>query len=70
MAGTVAGGKLAAKKNLEKNPNFYREIALKAQESWKANGRKPRGFAHPSANPVESGAKGGRISRRAKKGSA
>lgn len=26
MAGTVGGGKLAAKKNLAKNPNFYKEI--------------------------------------------
>ena len=26
MAGTVAGGKKAAAKNLQNNPNFYREI--------------------------------------------
>lgn len=26
MAGTVAGGKKAAAKNLANNPNFYREI--------------------------------------------
>lgn len=26
MAGTVAGGKKAAAKNLQNNPNFYRDI--------------------------------------------
>lgn len=28
MAGTVEGGKKAAKANLANNPNFYREIGL------------------------------------------
>ena len=64
MGGTVAGGKLAAKKNLANNPNFYREIALKAQESWDRNGRKPRGFAANRELARTAGAKGGSISRR------
>ena len=67
MAGTKAGGLKAAKKNLAKDPDFYRKIALKAQKAWEENGRKPRGFA---ANPELAriaGAKGGKISRRTKK---
>lgn len=62
MAGTVAGGKKAAEKNLRNNPNFYRDIGRKGGK----NGR-TGGFA---ANPElarTAGAKGGRISRRKKK---
>lgn len=66
MAGTVAGGKLAAAKNKANNPNFYKEIALKAQESWAANGRKPRGFEHNPELARRAGAIGGTISRRRK----
>lgn len=63
MAGNQIGGKLAAKKNLAKDPNFYKIIGQKG-------GRKKgvrKGFA---ANPDLArlaGAKGGRVSRRAKK---
>lgn len=62
MAGTVAGGKKAAAKNLARDPQFYARIGA-------AGGRKGRtgGFA---ANPELAriaGAKGGRISRRRKK---
>lgn len=62
MAGTVKGGKLAAAKNLARDPDFYAKIGAKG-------GRKGRtgGFA---ANPElarMAGAKGGRISRRTKK---
>lgn len=61
MAGTSAGGKLAAAKNLAKDPNFYAKIGAKGGR----NGR-TGGFA---ANPELArlaGAKGGRISRRRK----
>lgn len=67
MAGSVVGGLKAAQKNLAKDPDFYRKIALKAQESWKLNGRKPRGFAVNRDLARLAGAKGGRISRRNKR---
>lgn len=61
MAGTIAGGKKAAAKNLAKDPHFYEKIGA-------IGGRRGRtgGFA---ANPELAriaGAKGGRISRRRK----
>ena len=61
MSGTVAGGKLAAAKNLAKNPNFYAEIGRKGGKNGTTGG-----FA---ANPELAriaGAKGGKISRRKK----
>ena len=66
MSGTKIGGLKAAAKNKANNPNFYQEIALKAQESWAANGRKPRGFeARPDIAKL-AGQRGGTISRRRK----
>lgn len=65
MPGTAAGGLKAAAKNKANDPDFYRKIALKAQESWKKNGRVPRGFS--VMTPEErsrAGSIGGRISRR------
>lgn len=62
MAGTVEGGKKAAKKNLENNPNFYRDIGRIGGRNGTTGG-----FA---ANPELAriaGAKGGKISRRRKK---
>ncbi len=61
MAGTKAGGKKAAAKNLQKDPNFYARIGAKGGKSSNTGG-----FA---ANPELAriaGAKGGRISRRGK----
>lgn len=61
MAGTKAGGLKAAKKNLEKDPNFYAKIGAKGGRLGRTGG-----FA---ANPELAriaGAKGGRISRRTK----
>ena len=55
----LTGGKLAASKNLAKNPNFYHEIGAKGGRNSNTGG-----FA---ANPELAriaGAKGGRISRR------
>jgi general stress protein YciG len=61
MAGTKAGGKLAAAKNLARNPNFYAEIGRKGGVRGHTGG-----FA---ANPELAriaGKKGGLISRRRK----
>lgn len=62
MAGTVAGGKKAAAKNLQRDPDFYAKIGRKGGKLGRTGG-----FA---ANPQLAriaGAKGGRISRRGKK---
>lgn len=64
MAGNAIGGQKARDKNLEKNPNFYREIGSKGGS---APTKKPKGFA---ANPELAriaGKKGGHISRRGSK---
>ena len=61
MAGTREGGLKAAKKNLERNPEHYREIGKIGGQNGNTGG-----FA---ANPELAriaGAKGGRISRRRK----
>jgi uncharacterized protein len=61
MAGTVAGGKKAAQKNIAQNPNFYRDIGRIGGKNGTTGG-----FA---ANPElarRAGAIGGRISRRRK----
>lgn len=64
MSGTRAGGKAAAKKNLERDPLFYAKIGAKG-------GRKGRtgGFFANRELARLAGAKGGRISRRTKKAS-
>lgn len=64
MPGTREGGLKARDKNLAKDPDFYKKIALKAQESWERNGRKPRGFAADRELASLAGQKGGYISRR------
>ena len=61
MAGTKAGGKKAAQKNLAKHPNIYAKIGAKGGR----NGR-TGGFAANPALARIAGAKGGRISRRGK----
>jgi len=61
MAGTKAGGKLAAAKNLARDPLFYAKIGAKGGRLGHSGG-----FA---ANPELAriaGAKGGKISRRKK----
>ena len=68
MPGNKFGGLKAAKTNMERHgEDFYSKIALKAQEAWEKNGRKPRGFAYSRELASEAGKKGGRISRRGKK---
>jgi general stress protein YciG len=61
MAGTKAGGKLAAQKNLKRDPLFYAKIGAKGG----ANGRTGGFAANPELARI-AGAKGGRISRRKK----
>lgn len=61
MAGTVAGGKKAAEKNLAREPGFYKRIGGKGGRNGH-NG----GFAANPALARIAGAKGGRISRRRK----
>ena len=61
MAGTKAGGKKAAAKNLARDPFFYAKIGAKGGQMGTTGG-----FA---ANPELAriaGAKGGKISRRTK----
>jgi general stress protein YciG len=63
MAGTKAGGKLAAKKNLEKyGSDFYAKIGAKGGKKGKTGGF----YANRDLARI-AGAKGGRISRRTKK---
>lgn len=63
MAGTVAGGKKAAAKNMASDPDFYKKIGAKGGKNGNTGG-----FAHSKANGLnwhkEAGAKGGRISKR------
>lgn len=61
MAGTIAGGKKAAEKNLAKDPLFYAKIGAKGGQ----NGHTGGFAANPQLARV-AGAKGGRISRRRK----
>lgn len=62
MAGTAAGGRKAAQKNLEKDPTFYSRIGTKGGEISRgggfAYGEKGREIARIA------GAKGGKISKR------
>jgi general stress protein YciG len=63
MAGTKAGGKLAAKKNMEKyGPDFYAKIGAKGGKLGKTGGF----YANRELARI-AGARGGRVSRRGKK---
>lgn len=61
MAGTVEGGKLAAAKNLAKDPNFYARIGAKGGRNGHTGG-----FAANPVSAIRAGALGGTISRRGK----
>lgn len=61
MAGTVAGGKKAAEKNLAREPGFYKRIGAKGGKNGNTGG-----FAANRELARIAGAKGGRISRRGK----
>ena len=59
MAGTRTGGLKAARKNLARDPNFYKRIGSLGG-SLSTGG----GFAASHERAVEAGRKGGAISRR------
>ena len=59
MAGTIDGGKKAAKKNMERDPDFYKKIGAKGGRNGHTGG-----FAANRALARIAGAKGGRKSRR------
>lgn len=61
MAGTKAGGKKAAAKNLAKDPNFYANIGRKGGQKGTTGG-----FAANPELAAIAGARGGRVSRRGK----
>jgi len=61
MAGTKEGGRKAAEKNLQRDPDFYAKIGRKGGK----NGHTGGFAANPELARV-AGAKGGRISRRRK----
>lgn len=61
MAGTIAGGKKAAAKNLAKDPDFYSKIGAKGGKNGKTGGF----YANRELARI-AGAKGGRKSRRGK----
>ena len=68
MPGSKTGGKRAAQTNKERHgEDFYQKIGKLSNASWEKNGRKPRGFAHPSADPRAAGHKGGLKSRKGEK---
>jgi len=62
MAGTKKGGKLAAAKNLAKDPLFYAKIGAKGGKNGKTGG-----FAANRELARIAGAKGGKIGKRGKK---
>jgi general stress protein YciG len=61
MAGTIAGGKLAAQKNLARDPDFYKRIGSRGGSKTGIE----KGFSLMSYEKrAEAGRKGGRISKR------
>lgn len=70
MAGTKAGGKKAAAKNLAKDPNFYARIGAKGGKNGRTGGFASSVVGEDGLTGAErariAGARGGRISRRTK----
>lgn len=62
MAGTVEGGKRAAKANLARDPDFYKKIGALGGKKGTTGG-----FAANRELASRAGRKGGLISRRTKK---
>ena len=58
----LTGGKLAAYKNLQNNPTFYKDIGRRGGSVTGTKG----GFAHADSNPSEIGRKGGLAPRKRK----
>lgn len=63
MAGTAAGGKKAAIKNIANDPEFYKKIGAKGGSNSTTGG-----FAANRQLASVAGRKGGLISRRTKRG--
>lgn len=61
MPGTSQGSKLAAQKNLAKDPDYYRKLGA---IGGKAPTTKPKGFAADKNKALTAGAIGGRYSRK------
>lgn len=67
MSGNRIGGLKVRTKLLAKDPDYYKKIALKSQDAWVRNGKRPRGFAVNQELARLAGAKGGAKSRRKKR---
>lgn len=70
MAGNSKGGKLAAAKNLARDPDFYAKIGAKGGKNGKTGGFASNVVGEDGLTGAQrariAGAKGGRISRRSK----
>lgn len=70
MAGTSKGGKLAAKRNIAKDPDFYAKIGAKGGRNGRTGGFASNKLGEDGLTGAQrariAGAKGGRISRRRK----
>lgn len=70
MAGTIAGGKKAAAKNLANDPDFYRRIGQRGGRNGKSGGFASTKIGKDGMTGAQRarivGAKGGRVSRRTK----
>lgn len=70
MAGNSRGGKLAAAKNIARDPNFYAKIGAKGGKNGRTGGFASAVVGEDGLTGAQrarlAGAKGGRISRRKK----
>lgn len=70
MAGNSRGGKLAAAKNLARDPDFYAKIGARGGKNGKTGGFASNVVGEDGLTGAQrariAGAKGGRISRRSK----
>jgi uncharacterized protein len=67
VSGNRIGGLKVRTKLLAKDPDYYKKIALKSQDAWVRNGKRPRGFACDPERAKVAGAIGGAKSRRKKR---
>lgn len=68
MAGTIAGGKSAAKTNKANDPNFYKKIgSLGGRKTADSGQLLGIGFAGDKQRAIDAGRKGGLKSRRTSK---
>lgn len=70
MSGTIEGGKKAALKNMQRDPDFYRKIGSKGGQNGNTGGFARRDDETPEehrARVAAAGKVGGRKSRRTKR---